>query len=168
MKADVALLLRDARLGAGLTQAELARRARTSQPAVAAYEAGRRTPVLSTLSRLMAACDREIVLDVRQSDARRSVSEDLLARAATDLATAAHAHGVANVRVFGSTSRGAATTDASDVDLLVDLLPGRTLIDLAAFREDAAAILGVPVDVATLDLLKDHIRADVIRDARAL
>ncbi len=48
-------LIADARLRAGLTQAELARRAGTVQSAIAAYEAGRRQPTLPTLYRLLAA-----------------------------------------------------------------------------------------------------------------
>lgn len=165
MSTNVAVLLRDARLSAGLTQGELAERARTSQPAVAAYESGRRTPVLSTLSRLLAACGREVVLDTRSMDA--GGAQDVVAESRAKLIDAALALGVTNVRVFGSTARDD-TTASSDVDLLVDLLPGRTLIDLAAFRADAEAILGVAVDVATLDLLKEHIRDDVTRDARPI
>jgi hypothetical protein len=48
-------LVADARLRAGLTQAELANRAGTVQSAIAAYEAGRRQPTLPTLYRLLAA-----------------------------------------------------------------------------------------------------------------
>jgi predicted nucleotidyltransferase len=51
------------------------------------------------------------------------------------------------------------------VDLLVDLKPGRTLLDLAAFRREAAQILGLPVDVATADTLKDRIRGEVLNEA---
>jgi len=169
MPTDTASLLREARLAAGLTQAELARRASTSQPAVASYEGGKRTPGLSTLTRLLAACGRELALETRPGPppaAPRSVEEILRACRDSLLAAAAH-HGVRDVRVFGSTARGDAT-GTSDVDLLVKLDPGRTLIDLAAFRIDAQAILGVPVDVATLDLLKTHIRPEVAREASRL
>jgi transcriptional regulator with XRE-family HTH domain len=48
-------LIREARRRAGLTQAELARRAGTSQPVVSAYEHGRRDPSVGTLARLIAA-----------------------------------------------------------------------------------------------------------------
>jgi uncharacterized protein len=48
-------LILDARTRAGLTQAELARRAGTAQSAIAAYESGRRQPTLPTLYRLLAA-----------------------------------------------------------------------------------------------------------------
>lgn len=54
--ADVAgALILDARTRAGLTQAELARRARTAQSAIAAYEAGQRQPTLPTLYRILEA-----------------------------------------------------------------------------------------------------------------
>jgi hypothetical protein len=67
------------------------------------------------------------------------------------------------IRVFGSVARGA--EDARDIDLLVDLEPNRTLLDLAGFRRDAAEILGAPVDVATLDMLKERIRPEVLAEA---
>lgn len=59
--------------------------------------------------------------------------------------------------MFGSVARGE-SGDASDIDLLVNLSPGRTLIDLAAFRREVAEILDIPVDVATVDMLKERIR----------
>jgi predicted nucleotidyltransferase len=54
---------------------------------------------------------------------------------------------------------------ASDIDLLVDLEPDRTLLDLAAFRREAQEILEMPVDVATPDMLKERIRAEVESEA---
>jgi uncharacterized protein len=75
--------------------------------------------------------------------------------------------GVRKVRVFGSLARGEARSP-SDVDLLVDLEPGRTLLDLAAFRREAEAILGTPVDVATPDMLKERIRSEVLGEALPL
>jgi transcriptional regulator with XRE-family HTH domain len=57
------VVVRQARNAAGLTQSELAKRARTAQPAVAAYESGARTPTIATLQRLLNACDYD--LDVR-------------------------------------------------------------------------------------------------------
>jgi len=68
------------------------------------------------------------------------------------------------VRVFGSIARDEAGP-ASDIDLLVELAPGRTLLDLIGFRRDAAEVLGIPVDVATPDMLKEHIRAEVLAEA---
>jgi len=47
--------LRAARLGAGMTQVDLARRGGTSQASVSAYESGAKTPSLATFERLLAA-----------------------------------------------------------------------------------------------------------------
>jgi transcriptional regulator with XRE-family HTH domain len=58
----VGALLHEARQAAGLTQAELASRAGTAQPAVAAYESGTRTPTVRTLQRLVNACDHDLVI----------------------------------------------------------------------------------------------------------
>jgi len=56
--------------------------------------------------------------------------------------------GARNVRVFGSVARGDAG-DASDLDLLVDLDPDRTLMDLGGLLMELQALLGQSVDVAT-------------------
>ena len=77
---------------------------------------------------------------------------------------AARERGVRKVRVFGSLARGE-EAPASDIDLLVELESGRTLLDLAAFRREAQKILELPVDVATPDMLKPRIRAKVEREA---
>jgi transcriptional regulator with XRE-family HTH domain len=53
---DASSSLRDARRRSGLTQAELARRAGTSQATISAYEHGRKEPSVETLGRLLAAC----------------------------------------------------------------------------------------------------------------
>jgi len=57
-------LLRSARLASGLTQAQLAQLARTSQSAIAAYEAGDRQPTVPVLARMLAAAGYRIVLDI--------------------------------------------------------------------------------------------------------
>jgi transcriptional regulator with XRE-family HTH domain len=59
---EISMLVRGARQAAGITQLDLAARAGTAQPAVAAYEAGVRTPTLSTLTRLLGACDHDVEL----------------------------------------------------------------------------------------------------------
>src|SRR5687768_383825 len=60
----------------------------------------------------------------------------------------AAAHGASNVRVFGSVARG--TSEAgSDIDLLVDFEPGRTLVDQIGLWRDLEALLGVSVDVVS-------------------
>lgn len=55
---------------------------------------------------------------------------------------------------------------ASDVDLLVELEPGRTLLDLLAFGREAERLLGVPVNVATPDMLKQRNRDEIAEALR--
>lgn len=158
----ISTIVRGTRLDAGLTQDALAHRAGTSQPAVAAYESGRRVPTLATLTRLLGACGHELVVDSRpaSTDGRtRLTLATLRRRRGAILATAAK-HGAGNVRVFGSVARGDVHA-SSDLDLLVDLDDGRTLVDLASLREELGELLGAPVDVATADILKPSIARTV-------
>jgi transcriptional regulator with XRE-family HTH domain len=62
MGMELTTLIRDARQAAGITQLEMAKRAGTAQPAVAAYESGARTPNLATLQRLLGACEYDVEL----------------------------------------------------------------------------------------------------------
>lgn len=73
-------------------------------------------------------------------------------------------HGVHNLRIFGSVARGAATAE-SDLDLLVDLEPGATLIDLGAFQIDMEELLGRRVDVVEPSALHWYIRDRVLAEA---
>ena len=66
----------------------------------------------------------------------------------SDVIAVAGRRGASRLRVFGSVARQAAD-DASDLDLLVDLEPGRTLLDLVALELDLAALLGCRVDIGT-------------------
>ena len=77
---------------------------------------------------------------------------------------AAARHGARNVRVFGSVARGEADA-ASDVDFLVEMEPGRSLLDLGGLLVELRAVVGRPVDLATPGGLKDRIRARVLREA---
>lgn len=79
----------------------------------------------------------------------------------------ARRHGAKNVRVFGSVSRGEARPD-SDVDFLVDLDEGRSLLDLGGLLMDLQALLGCPVDVITEKGLRPRIRERVLREAKPL
>lgn len=79
----------------------------------------------------------------------------------------ARRHGAKNVRVFGSVSRGEARPD-SDVDFLVDLDEGRSLLDLGGLLMDLQTLLGCPVDVVTEKGLRPRIRERVLREAMPL
>lgn len=76
-------------------------------------------------------------------------------------------HGARNVRIFGSVARGEADAD-SDVDVLVDMEPGRTLFDLGGLLMDLQELLGCPVDVVTERGLRERIRERVLREAVTL
>jgi uncharacterized protein len=73
-------------------------------------------------------------------------------------------HGARNVRVFGSVARGDAGP-GSDIDLLVELEPGRTLFDLGRLIMDLREMLGRDVDVVEADSLHWYIREHVLREA---
>lgn len=68
---DAAKVLVRARTRAGLTQAQLAARARTSQPVISAYEHGRRDPSVTTLRRLVAATGADLELRVGERNQDR-------------------------------------------------------------------------------------------------
>jgi predicted nucleotidyltransferase len=71
---------------------------------------------------------------------------------------------VRNPRVFGSVLRGE-DAEGSDLDLLVDPLPGTTLLNLGALQVDLEQLLGVPVDVLTPGDLPPKFRDVVLREA---
>ncbi len=73
-------------------------------------------------------------------------------------------HGVRNVRVFGSLARGDADAD-SDVDLLVELEPGRSLLDLGGLQMELEGLLRRRVDVVTERGLRDRLRDRVLKEA---
>lgn len=70
-----------------------------------------------------------------------------------------------NPRVIGSVLRGE-DTDDSDLDLLVDPMPGMTLFDVGAIGHELAELLGVPVNAVTPGGLPDHFRTQVLAEAR--
>lgn len=76
----------------------------------------------------------------------------------------AQRHGARNVRVFGSVARHEANP-GSDVDLLVDLEPGRDLFDLGALQADLRDLLVGPVDLVEAGCLHPYIRERVLAEA---
>ena len=78
---------------------------------------------------------------------------------------AAARYHVANPRVFGSAMRGD-DRDGSDLDLLVDPLPGTTLFDLGGLQDELQELLGVSVDVLTPKDLPVKFRDAVILEAK--
>ena len=72
---------------------------------------------------------------------------------------------VANPRIFGSVLHGT-DRDGSDLDLLVDALPGATLLDLGDLQDALQSLLGVHVDLLTPGDLPPKFRAKVLAEAQ--
>ena len=73
-------------------------------------------------------------------------------------------YGARNVRVFGSWARGE-NDESSDIDLLVEMDPGRSLLDLGGLQYELEALLQCRVGVVTERGLKPRIRERVLREA---
>lgn len=73
----------------------------------------------------------------------------------------------ANPRVFGSVLHGT-DRDGSDLDLLVDALPGATLLDLGDLQDELKSLLGVDVDLLTPGDLPPKMRSKVLAEARPI
>jgi predicted nucleotidyltransferase len=76
-------------------------------------------------------------------------------------------NGAENVRVFGSVARGEDKPD-SDIDFLVNLQAGRSLLDLARLLRELRTLLGRNVDVVTEAGLRSRIKLRVLKEARPL
>ena len=76
-------------------------------------------------------------------------------------------HGARDVRVFGSLARGEAGPD-SDLDILVKLDPGRSLLDIIAIKQDLEDLIGCTVDVVTEAAISPYIREEVLRESVSL
>jgi predicted nucleotidyltransferase len=90
--------------------------------------------------------------------------QQLLEGKCEEILRVAQKHGAHNVRVFGSVARGEAD-EASDIDFLVDMEPGRSLLDLGGLQADLENLLDCRVDVVTEGGLKARIRARVLHEA---
>lgn len=93
--------------------------------------------------------------------------DPLLDRNRESIVRVASGHGARSVRVFGSLARGVAGA-TSDLDLLVNLDPERTLLDLVAIKQDLEDLLECSVDVVTEASLSPYIREQILEEAIAL
>lgn len=162
---DAAILIRDARTRAGLTQAALARAAGTSQPTLAAYEAGAKSPSVRTLDRIIRATGATLEVTLRDAPAAQGALLAELRSHADAIRDAARRRRIRNVRVFGSAARGDESL-RSDIDLLVDFDAARHgVLPLTAFAGDVRAVMGREVDVTTVELLRDAVRQRALAEA---
>jgi predicted nucleotidyltransferase len=89
---------------------------------------------------------------------------DLLGSKREEILQIAARHGAHNVRVFGSVARGEATPE-SDLDFLVELEPGRSLLDHVALLQDLESLLGRKVDLVEPEALHWYIRDRILQEA---
>jgi uncharacterized protein len=90
--------------------------------------------------------------------------DEVLVKRRNDILGIAARHGAYNVRVFGSVARGEAGAD-SDLDVLVDMEPGRSLFDLGGLLVDLQDLLHCEVDVVTEKGLRPRIKERVLKEA---
>ena len=117
---------------------------------------------MPTLAALIEAAGSELVIGIRRQPQRLSRLSgpvgQRVRRRRRDLIAAAAAHGVTNLRVFGSVARGTDRPD-SDLDLLADLPSGMGLLGLGRVQDELEAIVGCRVDLVPAGDLKPGTRA---------
>lgn len=92
-----------------------------------------------------------------------SPSLELLRRLRSEILATVARHGGSNLRVYGSVARGA-SGPSSDIDLLVDMEKGASLLDLAALHLELEDLLGFPVELGTdvKPRLRDRVKAEAV------
>lgn len=154
-----------------MSQVELARRAGVTQSVISAYESGRRQPSVPTLAALVEAAGYELEVGVREPPGNLGRLTGPVGRRVrkhrAELVAAAAAHGVVNLRVFGSVTRGEDRQD-SDVDLLADIPAGMGLLGLGRVAEELEAIVGARVDLVPAGQLKPRVQRRAEPDLVAL
>jgi hypothetical protein len=95
------------------------------------------------------------------------MNENLMKKHAEQIHRIAQGHGAVRIRVFGSYATGAASA-SSDVDFLVELEPGRDLLDLVGLKQDLELLLGRSVDVAEEGGLSPYLREKILQEARPI
>lgn len=76
----------------------------------------------------------------------------------------ANQHGATSVRIFGSAARGDYTRD-SDIDILVSMQPGSTLLDFIALWQDLESLLGIDVDLVSENGINPHLQSRILAEA---
>ena len=164
----VGFLITTARNNSGLTQAELASRAGTSQAAIARYESDRVSPSVSTLERVLRAAGEELLLSSSRGSQTdlSSAKAQLVRRHKVEINNLARSHGARNIRLFGSVVRGEDTVK-SDIDFLVDAPHEKALSISISLQAALEKLLGCKVDVSPESSLKPHVRKSAIKETVA-
>lgn len=161
-----AQLITQARLTSGLTQAQLAESAGTSQAAVARYEAGKVSPSVATLTRLLRAAGFELKVELLPCTKTNLASfrAQTLRAHRGEINKLAHPLGVSNIRIFGSVARGD-DDNQSDVDLLVDFDLAKGMLPIVQLQEALTQLFGFKVEICPQDALKSRVLKNALRDA---
>jgi hypothetical protein len=152
----------DAAKSRGLSRRALAQRAGL-RPETLSRIASRGTCDFSTLERLAAAIGLRLGLHDASPPAAGSGRDAVLRRQGL-IRTLAKAHGARSVELFGSAARGE-DRPGSDLDFVVELESGRSLLDLIGLAEDLQEVFGRKVEVVTRAGMKPRVRAAAQRDA---
>lgn len=146
----------------GLTRRELAHRAGV-RPETVSRIATRGTCDFATLERLANAAGLHLGLTRGEPAPAGNARDEVLGKAGL-IRTLAAAHGARKLELFGSAARGE-ETPASDLDFMVELEPGRSLLDLIGLGEDLQSALGRKVEAVSKAGMKPRVLAQARKDA---
>jgi hypothetical protein len=146
----------------GLNRRALAQRAGV-RPETVSRIGSRGTCDFATLERLAAAVGLRLGLHDEMAPGAGTGRDEVLRRQAL-IRTLAKAHGARSVELFGSAARGE-DLPGSDLDFMVELEAGRSLLDLIGFAEDLQEALGRKVEAVTAAGMKRRVLAEARRDA---
>ena len=152
----------DAAKSKGLGRGALARLAGV-RPETVSRIASRGTCDFATLERLAAAVGLRLGLHDEAPYAAGRARSDVLRRQSL-VRTLAKAHGARSLELFGSAARNEDGPE-SDLDFLVELEPGRSLLDLIGLAEDLQEALGRRVEAVTAAGMKPRVLKEARRDA---
>ena len=93
--------------------------------------------------------------------------DELLKNRRNEILDIASRYGARKIRIFGSILRGETKID-SDIDFLVELESGRSLLDIIAIKQDLEDLLGCKVDVVTEAAVSPFIRDEILGQAVSL
>lgn len=155
-------LFRRARVGVGAVQRELERL--RAAGLVVRERRGREVHYRVNSAAPGAAELRALMRRIAGGGGRGQITDPLIRARREAILSIARRHGASRVRLFGSRARGEGD-ERSDIDLLVDLEPGRSLLDLGAMTVELGELLGRKVDVVTERGLRASIREDVPGEA---
>ena len=159
----------------GVTQAQLARRARVSRLTIAYFERAARKPIPANLAAIRSALEASGIAFVPGGAVLRDATAPSTTASSRNLPAILHILraaaprlkqlGVKHLSLFGSTARSTERPE-SDIDLLLDLDAQRCmdLLDYAGIVAEIQKLVPQRVDVARRDKLKSHVAPDALRD----